>query len=178
MRKINKIILKILNILDLKPHIRSYLNIKISNVNVEFQEKKSVVFEQETNFHGKGKVRIGRNVVLGCRYGGGWKSNIIEIQPRKKEAEIEIGENVVINNGAFICSNKKISIGDETLIGSGVTIMDHNAHGIKALERRITQGTAKEIKIGKNVWLGNGVYILPGTEIGDNSIVAAGSIVN
>lgn len=177
MRKINKFILKILTVLDLKPEIRSFLNIKISKTNVEFKEKKTVVFEQETIFHGKGRVEIGEDVVLGCRYGGGYRKNLIEIQPREENSEIEIGKDVVVNNGFFICCKKKISIGDGTLIGSGVTIIDHNAHGIKLSERRTTTGTAKEIKIGKNVWIGNGVFILPGTEIGENSIVGAGSVV-
>ena len=35
-----------------------------------------------------------------------------------------------------------------------------------------------EVKIGKNVWIGNNVTILKNSEIGDNSIVAAGAIVN
>ena len=35
----------------------------------------------------------------------------------------------------------------------------------------------KPIHLGNNVWLGAGVIVLPGVTIGDNSIVAAGSVV-
>jgi hypothetical protein len=33
------------------------------------------------------------------------------------------------------------------------------------------------VTIGKNVWLGNGVLVLPGAEIGDHAVVAAKSVV-
>lgn len=35
----------------------------------------------------------------------------------------------------------------------------------------------KEIRIGENVWLGAGVIVLPGCRIGDNCVIAAGSVV-
>ena len=55
--------------------------------------------------------------------------------------------------------------------------MDFEAHGIEPNKRR-SVGEIGEVKIGKNVWVGNNVTILKNSEIGDNSIVAAGSIVN
>jgi acetyltransferase-like isoleucine patch superfamily enzyme len=64
-----------------------------------------------------------------------------------------------------------------TLIGEGVTIMDHEAHGIEPEKRRLT-GEIGEIKIGSNVWIGNNVTILKNSFIGNNTIVAAGAIVS
>ena len=66
---------------------------------------------------------------------------------------------------------------NNVLIGERVTIMDHNGHGVNPNERRSNPGTSKEVVIRKNVWIGNGVTILPGTEIGENSIVGVGSVV-
>ena len=37
--------------------------------------------------------------------------------------------------------------------------------------------TSNKVKIGNNVWIGSNTLILPGVEIGDNVVVAAGSIV-
>lgn len=54
--------------------------------------------------------------------------------------------------------------------------MDHNGHGVKIDERNLP-GTARGILIKENVWLGNNVVILSGTEIGKNSIVGANSVV-
>jgi len=54
--------------------------------------------------------------------------------------------------------------------------MDHEAHGIKPDETRQLGEIGKAI-IGKNAWVGNNVTILKNSEIGDNSIVATGSVV-
>lgn len=80
------------------------------------------------------------------------------------------------NNNLFLCSRKLIKIGDKTLIGRDVVIMDHNGHGIKINERNLP-GTARGIEIKNNVWLGSNVVILPGTTIGENTIVGANSVV-
>lgn len=88
-----------------------------------------------------------------------------------------MGKNVSTNNNLFLCARKCIIIKDDVLIGRNVTIMDHNAHGILPTERRSSKGTAREIIIGENVWIGNYVTILPGTVVGKNSIIGAGSVV-
>ena len=68
-------------------------------------------------------------------------------------------------------------MGDNTLIGQYVTIMDFEAHGIDPNKRR-QLGEIGKIRIGKNVWIGNNVTILKNTFIGDNSVVAAGAVVS
>ncbi len=81
------------------------------------------------------------------------------------------------NNNVFICAANLVDIGKGTLVGESVTIMDHEAHGIAAGERR-QLGKVGEIRIGENVWIGNNVMILKNSSIGDNTIVAAGAIVS
>lgn len=103
---------------------------------------------------GGGEILIGKNCSFGFRYGGRFKNGEIEIQTRSKEAKIEIGNNVSTNNNLFLCSRKFIKIGERVLIGRDVIIIDHNGHGIKATERN-----------------------LPGTTIGENTIVGANSVV-
>ena len=55
-------------------------------------------------------------------------------------------------------------------------MMDFEAHGTNPLERSKI-GKIGEITLGNNVWIGNSVIILKNVKIGDNSIVAAGSVV-
>ena len=89
---------------------------------------------------------------------------------------IEIGNNCRIN-GAYIHAQKNIKISDNCVIASGVNIIDSNGHETYSLNRTIGRDTPKSIFIGNNVWIGINSTILKGTTIGDNSIVAANSVV-
>jgi maltose O-acetyltransferase len=99
------------------------------------------------------------------------------LQTRTNDSVINIGNNVLTNNNLKIIARGTVDIGDDCLIGENVTIMDHNAHGVKPSERRTSAGTVKDVIIGKNVWIGNNVTILPGSIIGDNCILAVGCVV-
>lgn len=101
---------------------------------------------------------------------------VIEIQPRYLKSLIKLGNGLSTNNNVFLCASNLIAIGDDTLIGQYVTIMDHEAHGLPA-EKRKKIGKIGKVLIGKNVWIGNNVIILKDTIIGDNSVVAAGAVV-
>lgn len=138
---------------------------------------KNVRFHQRISLYGTGSIRIADGCEFGYRIGGGYHEGRCELQVRSKEANIVIGRKVLTNNNLFVCARGRISIGEMCLIGRNVTIMDHNAHGTQPECRRSSHGTVRAVRIGKNVWIGNYVTILPGSEIGDNCVVAAGSIV-
>ena len=91
-------------------------------------------------------------------------------------AHIEIGNNCRIN-GAYIHSQKKIVIGNNCVIAAGVNIFDSNGHVVKSNDRTRGRDIAQELIIGNNVWIGVNAIILKGTVIGDNSVIAAGSVV-
>lgn len=138
---------------------------------------KNVKFYQKLRLNGNGTIEIGDNSFFGYRIGGRFYGGSCEIQARSKDAIIKIGKNVAANNNMFFCANKSIVIEDDVLIGERVTIMDHNGHGVYPDRRRSSAGTAREVIIKKNVWIGSNVIILPGTIIGVNSVVGAGSVV-
>lgn len=124
------------------------------------------------------KLNIGNNVYLrsksaGYHAGMPFPTNILI---DKSGAECTIGDNCRIN-GVYIHSQKNIVIGNNTVIASGVNIIDVNGHETYSLNRTVGRDTAKEIIIGNNVWIGLNAIILKGTYIGDNSIVSAGSVV-
>jgi len=101
------------------------------------------------------------------------------ISTRSKEAKIIIGDNVGISGGS-ICAENSIIIGSNTLIGSNCDIIDTDFHPIK-YQRRLSNpnsGASKPIRIGKNVFIGTRSIILKGVSIGDNSVIAAGSVVS
>ena len=132
---------------------------------------------QKLRITGKGKAYIGNSCSFGYSLGGYYHGGSIEFQARYKESEIIIGNNISTNNNIFICCKVRISIGDNCLIGHNVELIDFDGHPIAPSERHNGDGLAEPILIGKNVWIGNNVMILRGTQIGDNTVIAAGSVV-
>jgi hypothetical protein len=133
-------------------------------------------FNQRTLITGLGTIEIGEHCCFGYKMGGFHHGGSIEIQPRYVKSYIKIGNDVSTNNNIFICAANYVEIGDDTLIGQYVTIMDHEAHGIPADKRR-SIGEIGQVIIGKNVWICNNVTILKNSEIRENTIVATGAVV-
>jgi acetyltransferase-like isoleucine patch superfamily enzyme len=90
----------------------------------------------------------------------------------KKSSIINIGNCVYVGPACEILASDRIDIGDYTLISPQTTIYDSDWHGIDGNETK-----SAPVKIGNHVWVCRSVIILKGVEIGDNSIIAAGSIV-
>lgn len=128
-------------------------------------------------FTGSGKVVCGQNVRLGIWPSPHYWSGNSHFDTRSSEALIEIGNNVAINNNFTAICLDKILIGDNTLIGINVTIMDFDAHGVPPNSRRGNKGKFGQVTIGQNCWIGSNVSILKGVSIGDNSVIGLGSIV-
>ena len=87
---------------------------------------------------------------------------------------LRFGHQVFVNTGCFFMDRGGITIGDNAFIGPRVQLITTN-HGTAPSQRRTT--ISRPIVIGKNVWLGAGVIVLPGVTIGENSIIGAGSVV-
>lgn len=87
---------------------------------------------------------------------------------------IKLGKNVFINSGCRFQDQGGITIGDGSLIGHNVVLATIN-HDYDPKNR----GTMhlQPIVLEINSWIGSNATILPGITIGENSIVAAGSVV-
>lgn len=98
------------------------------------------------------------------------------------EPSIKIGNNVSINFDCHIGATNSIYIGNDVMIASKVYISDHS-HGeinMKSLmiPPRLRPLVSKgPIIIEDNVWIGEGVAILPNVRIGKNSIIGANAVV-
>jgi acetyltransferase-like isoleucine patch superfamily enzyme len=95
---------------------------------------------------------------------------------------ISIGNNVSIQMDCHIGAINQVTIGNNVLIASKVYISDHFHGRITADELHIEPVKRKlfskgPVIIGNNVWIGEGVVIMPGVCIGDNCIVGANSVV-
>lgn len=135
------------------------------------------------------KLKIGKNVTIKSSF----LSNLVGlysrtiIVTRSSEAEIIIGDNVGIS-GATIYARKGIYIGENTCIGGNCKILDNDFHPIEVELRNkllldVNGGDSelipsKEIRIGKNCFLGCNSIILKGTVLGDGCVVGAGAVVS
>lgn len=95
----------------------------------------------------------------------------------RKGAVCIIGKNVSVNSSNMIACREHIEIGDNVEFSPNVQIYDHDHDfraegGIKANKYKTAP-----VVIGDNVWIGCNTVILMGTTIGDNAVIAAGSIV-
>jgi maltose O-acetyltransferase len=77
---------------------------------------------------------------------------------------IHLAAGVFLNFGCVILDGAEVSIGEGTQIGPAVQIFSASEPD-------------RPIVIGRNAWIGGGAVILPGVRIGDNAVVAAGSVV-
>ncbi|MDD3237148.1 MAG: sugar O-acetyltransferase [Candidatus Gastranaerophilales bacterium] len=87
-----------------------------------------------------------------------------------------VGNNVYMNTNCTILDSAMVTIGDYTLIGSGVQFCTP-MHPIDPISRRSGVEYANPITIGKDCWIGSGAIILHGVTIGDGTTIGAGSIV-
>ena len=141
-------------------------------------------------FNKKGaKIRIGNHVTIKSSF----LSNLVGlysrtiIVTRAEKAEIVIGDHVGIS-GATIYARKGIYIGDNTCVGGNCKILDNDFHPIELEARNKLLSDpkggdsdlvpAKEIRIGRDCFIGCNAIILKGTKIGDGCVVGAGAVVS
>lgn len=111
------------------------------------------------------KIYLGKSISIGPGV------NIIA----KDKARLSIGENTYFTSDSHIEAVDSIVIGSDCAISWGVTIIDNNHH--KVITKIQKEEIDTNLVIGNHVWIGCNVTILKGTEIGNNCIVAAGSVV-
>lgn len=123
---------------------------------------------------------IGDNVTINSSF----FSNLLGLYQRtiiiaRGAGRICIGNNVGIS-GSTIYAREEITIGNHALIGANTKIMDNDFHPIEVEARNANDFSrlkCRPVRIGDNVFIGCNCLILKGTEIGQNSIVGAGSVV-
>lgn len=93
--------------------------------------------------------------------------------------EISIGNNVFISSN-FHISARNLVIGNNIMIGPNLVIECDN-HIFDIVGETMFQNrnlrNIKGVVIKDDVWIGANVIILPGTTIGEGSIIGAGSVV-
>ena len=89
---------------------------------------------------------------------------------------IHVKERFYANVDCVILDVCEVHIGNGCLLAPGVHIYTAT-HPLSAVEREAGKEYGKPVRIGDNVWIGGRAQILPGVTIGDNVVVAAGTVV-
>ncbi|WP_321836300.1 DapH/DapD/GlmU-related protein [Pseudomonas kulmbachensis] len=164
-------------------NIRTSFTITIRNIffflwSKVFFGKKVRIIKGFPRLINKGRLTFGDKFTAGLD---------LRLEVLKSEAAVLIGDNVKINDYCHIGAITTISIFDNCLIGSRVTIVDHE-HGVYVdavgsnLSHPDTPPDSRELKgspitIESNSWLGEGVVVLSGVTIGEGSIIGANAVV-
>jgi acetyltransferase-like isoleucine patch superfamily enzyme len=98
-----------------------------------------------------------------------------------ENAQLIIGDKVAMSNSTIVAT-KAITLGNNIMIGGGVTIVDSDFHSLNpdywhTHNDEINMKSAAVI-IKNNVFIGMDSIILKGVTVGENSIIAAGSVVS
>lgn len=103
---------------------------------------------------------------------------VFSFQDQLFTPSIIIEDNVNIEQNVHITCTNSISIGTNSSIAANVTISDtiHSHENIDIYPRNQLL-LSKKVKIGSKCTIYNNSVILPGTELGDNVIVGANSVV-
>lgn len=129
-----------------------------------------------------GKVIIGNGVQL---VSSSWRCSGSAILPIKlrtfnPSATIIIGDGCTMSGVSITARSKTIRVGARTQIGPDCLFLDSDFHHPWPPDQRNEfHGDEHDfdITIGENVWFGARCIVLKGVTIGDNSVIAAGSVV-
>ncbi|WP_235737266.1 acyltransferase [Nocardioides alcanivorans] len=124
----------------------------------------------ERSIHIGTETLIGRHVTLTVGYGVG-DTNV-------PERGLVIGDRCVIGARCTLTAHESIELGDDVWFGQDVFVSDAS-HGYQDPAVPIGQqlGMHQPVAIGSGSWIGHGAMVLPGTVIGRNVVVGAGSVV-
>lgn len=89
---------------------------------------------------------------------------------------VHLGKGVYFNFACTMVDDGDIYIGDKCMFGPNVTVATAG-HPILPFLREDGVQYNLPVRIGRNVWIGAGVIILPGITVGDNCVIGAGSVV-
>ncbi len=131
-----------------------------------------VVAAGHSLFRGGNRAEFGSDVLIG-------PGSHIEVIGEKREKRLTIGNHFSATSALFISCIGEVHIGYDVLFANNIRIHDSN-HGMNPEEKGgyVIQDMKKgTVRIGNGVWCGDNVIMLSGTDIGDHSIIGAGSVV-
>jgi len=126
-------------------------------------------------FGGKIYIRMRKNGKI--TLGNGVRTGTEVWLVTAKDAEINVGENSILNSYNILNGGHGLTIGANCIFG-GFVYINTSDHGFRRGELIQKQGFfGAPVIIGDDVWLGGHVFINKGIKIGNGAVIGAGAIV-
>ena len=131
---------------------------------------------------GLARMRVGRNFHAGDDL---WLEAVTSYAGESFTPQLVIGDDVSLSDRVHIACLASVTVGSGSLFGSGVIVSDHG-HGRYHGDGQSSPATLPAqrklhstgpVVIGRNVWVGDGVAIFAGANIGDGAIIGANAVV-
>ena len=96
------------------------------------------------------------------------------------ECEVVIGNGVSSTNAVYVtCAEKtKVLIGDDCMFATNNQIRTDDAHPIYDVSNGKRINYSRDVVIGNHVWIGYGVTLFGGSNVGNGTVIGAFSLVN
>jgi acetyltransferase-like isoleucine patch superfamily enzyme len=150
-------------------------NTKILNVsNITFGKNVTIGSHCQIDGYASEKIHLGDCVKIGCF------SKLLSTSHFSKFGKgLKMGNNSAIGDFTHFGAPGGIEIGNDVIMGSYISFHSENHNFLDTTQLIREQGvTSKGIVLGNNIWVGAKVTFLDGCQVGDNSVVAAGAVVN
>jgi acetyltransferase-like isoleucine patch superfamily enzyme len=148
---------------------------RLKKLGIQWQLKNAQKIGTEIELTGPVIIRNSGTIEIGnqVRFNANWYKPIC-ISLLQPEAILTIENNVWINFGTEISLVKDVFIGAYSMISIDCLIYDTDWHSLDGLDQDVPVAPTR---IGRGVWLGARVIVTKGVTIGDNTVVAANSVV-
>ena len=131
--------------------------------NVKIFDNVTIIARDDT------EITIGKNTILNDR---------VYLDTEGAGGYIHIDHDVYIGTGTTLFGHKGLEIGDNVLMAQNITLTPYSHIFDDPKANIITQGGhSKKVVIGRDVYIGMGVDVMYSGDIGEGSIIGAGSVV-
>lgn len=135
----------------------------------------NLIIGDNVTFGGKVYIRMRKNGRI--TLGNGVRTGTEVWLVTANNAEINVGENSILNSYNILNGGHGLKIGANCIFG-GFVYINTSDHGFRKEELIQKQGFfGAPIEVGDDVWLGGHVFINKGVKIGDGAVIGAGAIV-
>lgn len=100
------------------------------------------------------------------------------LKPTPFYHNLTVGCDCFLGRELFLDIQDKIIIEDQVTISHQVAILTHTDVGASPLKENISPPSQAPVMIRRGAYIGAGVMILPGVEIGECAVVGAGAVVS